>query len=75
MVKTLNIYKNAIMYNSNHERYYVLSRYAEIEFLDGKTIRLDIDAGADITDCYYLVITEKGKLYKQVFVNDVVYGK
>ncbi len=66
-VKEIKIYKNAIMYNSHHDRNYMVKRYLEIEFFDGHIIELDVDAGADITDCDYLEIIDKGKLEKSIF--------
>ena len=66
--KTLEIrlYKNATMYNSNHDRKNKIKKYAEIEFLNGDIIKLDIDSGADITNCDYLDIMNKGKLVKSL---------
>ncbi len=66
-VKEKRLYRNAIMYNENHERFYLLKKYIEIEFFNGKIIRLDTIAGADITSCDYLKITDKGTLKKIIF--------
>ncbi len=66
-VKEIRIYKNAIMYNSHHDRNYRLNKYLEIEFFDGRIIELDVEAGSDITDCDYLKIIDKGKLEKSIF--------
>lgn len=72
--KTLEIrlYKNAVMYNSNHDRNYKIKKYAEIEFLNGDIIKLDIDSGADITNCDYLDIINKGKLVKSLFRSNLM---
>ena len=66
-VKEVRLYKNAIMYNSHHDRHYKVSKYAEIEFFNGNIIKLDTDCGADITKCDYLEIVDKGKLVKNIF--------
>ena len=66
-VAEVRLYKNAIMYNSNHDRNYRVLKYAEIEFFNGNIIKLDADCGADITKCDYLEIVDKGKLVKNIF--------
>lgn len=68
----LRLYKNATMYNSNHNKKYRIKKYAEIEFLNGDIIKLDIDSGADITSCDYLEITDKGKLVKSLFRSNLL---
>ena len=70
-VKEIRIYNNAIMYNEHHERAYLLKKYIEIEFFNGKIIRLDPIAGADITKCEYLKITDKGIIKKVTFHNEI----
>ena len=70
-VKEVRLYKNAVVFNENHNESYIMKRYAEIEFFNGKIIRLSIDGKADITSCDYLKITDKGKLVKTIFRNEL----
>ena len=70
-VKEIRVYRNAIMYNEHHERAYLSKKYIEIEFFNGKIIRLDPIAGADITKCDYLKIKDKGILKKVIFHNAI----
>lgn len=70
-VKELRLYKNAVMINDNHGKQYKIKQYAEMEFFNGDIIRLDIQAKADITDCDYIKIINKGKLVKTIFRNEL----
>lgn len=70
-VKEVRLYKNAKMKNENHNKEYKVKQYAEIEFFNGDIIKLDIQAKADITSCDYLKITNKGKLVKTIFRNEL----
>lgn len=70
-VKEIRLYKNAVVFNSNHNASYKMKKYAEIEFFNGKIIQLSIDSKADITECDYLKITDKGKLFKTLFRNEL----
>ncbi len=70
-VKEIRIYKKGIIYNSHHERYYEMKKYAEIEFFSGKMITLDLEAMADITGRDYLIVKDKGKLTKTLFKNEL----
>lgn len=70
-VKEIRLYKDGIVHNSHHKRSYVLKKYMEIEFFNGKIIRIDMEANADITACDYLVIRDKGKLKKTIFKNEL----
>lgn len=71
-VLEIRLYKNATMYNSNHDRNYKVKKYAELEFFNGNIIKLDIDSGADITNCDYLDIINKGKLVKNIFRSNLL---
>lgn len=71
-VKEVRLYKNATMFNENHDKNYKVSKYAEIEFFNGKIIKLDIDSGADITNCNSLHILDKGKLVKSIFRSNLL---
>ena len=71
-VAEVRLYKNAIMYNSHHDRNYRVLKYAEIEFFNGNIIKLDIDSGTDITTCDYLEIVNKGKLVKTIFKSNLL---
>ncbi len=68
-VKMINIYKNALITNKHHNRTYLVNKYMEIEFFNGNIIRINMVAKADITNCDYLVIEDKGKLVKTLFKN------
>ena len=70
-VKEIRLYKNAVVFNSNHNMSYKMKKYAEIEFFNGKIIQLSIDSKADITECDYLEIKNKGKLFKTLFRNEL----
>lgn len=70
-VKKVNLYKNALIYNTNQEKYYIIKKYAEIEFFNGDVIKLNITANADITSCDFLKIRDKGKLIKTIFKNEL----
>ena len=48
-----------------------MKKYTEIEFFNGKLIQLDIESKTDITDSDYLKITNKGKLVKTLFRNEL----
>ena len=71
-VKEINIYKNAILNNSHHDRDYFIKKYLEIKFFNDKEIKLDLDCGADITNCDYLKIINKGKLVKSLFRSNLM---
>lgn len=71
-VLELRLYRNAVMYNSNHDKSYKIKKYAEIEFFNGDIAKLDIDSGADITNCTYLQIVDKGKLEKTLFRSNLL---
>lgn len=71
-VLEIRLYKNAVMYNSNHDRNYKVKKYAELEFFNGNIIKLDIDSGADITNCDYLEMINKGKLVKNIFRSNLL---
>ena len=62
-VKEIRLYKNAVVFNSNHNMSYNMKKYTEIEF--------DIESKTDITDSDYLKITNKGKLVKTLFKNEL----
>ena len=70
--KEVRLYKNGLVYNKNHGKMYKMKKYAEIEFFNGNIIKLDIEAGADITNCDYLVIKDKGKLVKEIFRSNLL---
>ena len=70
-VKEIRVYRNAIIYNEHHERAYLLKKYIEIEFFNGKISKLDTIAGADITKYDYLKIKDKGTLKKVIFHNAI----
>lgn len=70
-VKEIRLYKNAVVFNSNHNMSYNVKKYTEIEFFNGKLIQLDIESKTDITDSDYLKITNKGKLVKTLFKNEL----
>lgn len=70
--KELRLYKNTIMYNSNHKKDYRIKKYMEIEFFSNKIIKLDLDSGADITNCDYIEIKDKGKLVKSLFKSNLM---
>lgn len=70
-VKEVRLYKNAVVFNSNHNASYKVKKYTEIEFFNGKLIQLDIESKTDITECDYLKITNKGKLVKTLFRNEL----
>ena len=72
-VKEIRLYKNEVVFNSNHNMSYNMKKYTEIEFFNGKLIQLDIESKTDITDSDYLKITNKGKLVKTLFRNDLAY--
>ena len=71
MVMEVRLYKNGIVYNTNHERNYLTKKYMEIEFFDDKLLKLDLDAGSDITQSDYLIVIHKGKLVKTLFKNEL----
>ena len=66
-VKAVRLYKNAIIRNQHHERNYLVKKYIEIEFVNGKVIKLNPIAGADFTDSDYLEVITKGKLVKNIY--------
>ena len=70
-VKEIRIYKNAVVFNENHNDSYIIKKYAEVEFFNGEIRKLSIEGKADITNCDYLKITDKGKLTKIVFQNEL----
>lgn len=70
-VKEIRLYKNTEIMNRNHNRKYKIKKYAEIEFFNGNIIKLDIQAKADITDCDYIKVIDKGKLAKIIFRNEL----
>lgn len=70
-VKEVRLYKNAVVFNNNHNASYKVKKYTEIEFFNGKLIKLDIESKTDITECDYLKITNKGKLVKTLFRNEL----
>ena len=70
--KEIRLYKNAVVFNKNHNASYVMKKYVEIEFFNGDIIKLSIEGKADITDSDYLEIKEKGKLVKTLFRNEIV---
>ncbi len=69
--KEIRLYKNAEMINKHHGKKYKIKEYAEIEFFNNEIIKLDIQAKADITDCDYIEIINKGKLVKTIFRNEL----
>lgn len=70
-VKEIHLYKNALIYNKHHDRNYIMKRYIEIEFFDGKIIRLNVEGKADISNSDYLIFLNKGKLIKTLFINEL----
>lgn len=70
--KEIRLYKNGKLLNSHHGKEYKIKKYVEIEFFNGNIIQLDIESRADITDCDYLEITNKGKLVKTLFRNNLL---
>lgn len=70
-VKEIRLYKNAVVFNNHHNMSYKMKKYTEIEFFNGKLIQLDIESKTDITECDYLKITDKGKLVKTLFRNEL----
>lgn len=70
-VKEIRLYKNAVVFNSNHNMSYKMKKYTEIEFFNGNIIQLDIESKTDITNSDYLKITNKGKLVKTLFKNEL----
>lgn len=70
-VKEIRLYKNAVILNKNHNAEYIAKKYAEVEFFNGKIIKLLIEGKADITNCDYLEVKEKGKLVKIIFQNEL----
>lgn len=68
----IRLYKNATMMNYHHNQNYKVKKYAEIEFFNGNIIKLDIESGADITNCDYLEIKNKGKLVKTIFRSNLL---
>ena len=71
VVKEIRQYKNAQVYNEHHEMIYIMKKYIEIEFFNGKIIKLYSDGKADISNCEYLIIKDKGKLIKTLFKNEL----
>lgn len=69
--KEIRLYKNAVVFNKNHNASYVIKKYVEIEFFNGNIIKLSVEGKADITSCDYLEITDKGKLIKTIFRNEL----
>ncbi len=69
-VRQICLYHNAIVYNTHHERPYLMKKYLEIEFFNNKIIKLDIESNADITDCDYLIVMDKGKYVKSYFEHE-----
>ena len=70
-VKEIRLYKNAVIFNNNHNMSYNMKKYTEIEFFNGNIIQLDIESKTDITNSDYLKITNKGKLVKTLFKNEL----
>ncbi len=71
-VKEIRLYKNALISNEHHERIYLTKKYMEIEFFNGKIIKLDPIAGTDITDSDYLKVIDKGKLVKNIYRSNLL---
>ena len=71
-VKEIRLYKNALISNEHHERIYLTKKYMEIEFFNGKIIKLDPIAGTDITDSDYLKVMDKGKLVKNIYRSNLL---
>ena len=70
----INIYKNGVIYNKHHNRYYKLKKYAKIMLLaDKKVLILDLISGANLTNRDYLEIVKEGRLVKKLF--DSVYKR
>ncbi len=71
VVKEIRQYKNTQVYNEHHNMLYIMKKYIEIEFFNGKIIKLCSDGKADISNCEYLIIKDKGKLIKTLFKNEL----
>lgn len=67
MVKEINIYKGATLYNKAHDRYYKINKYLEIVFNSGNVINIDLDTNEDISYVNHIEIVDKGKLKKNIF--------
>lgn len=70
-VKEIKLYKSALIFNKHHDKNYIMKRYLEIEFFDGKIIKLNVEAKADISNCDYLIVMDKGNLIKTLFINEL----
>ena len=71
-VKEIRLYKNALVSNEHHEIIHLTKKYMEIEFFNGKIIKLDPIAGTDITDSDYLKVMDKGKLVKNIYRSNLL---